>query len=215
MNLQKPSIFAITLLVYQSTILAILYIFNISPLCSVHIMLFLKVYIPLLLLGFFATIRVMATTKKNINEGVMFLYGLSATLIGACIYHVFAVLLGAAFTEGLEETFSFSCLCATLTIFPLFIVHETQWEEFVNYLPDSLDPKISLHDAIKTTSFFTVAGAWVGAFPIPLDWDRDWQTWPITCCFGAISGNLIGLFYVIIVSSNYFERIMFWKRKVT
>jgi len=24
-------------------------------------------------------------------------------------------------------------------------------------------------------SWLTVIGAWAGAFPIPLDWDRDWQ----------------------------------------
>lgn len=33
----------------------------------------------------------------------------------------------------------------------------------------------SLRDAVKIISLVTVAGAWVGAFPIPLDWDRDWQ----------------------------------------
>lgn len=33
----------------------------------------------------------------------------------------------------------------------------------------------SLRDAVKIISLVTIAGAWVGAFPIPLDWDRDWQ----------------------------------------
>lgn len=33
----------------------------------------------------------------------------------------------------------------------------------------------SLRDAVKIISLVTVVGAWVGAFPIPLDWDRDWQ----------------------------------------
>ena len=41
-------------------------------------------------------------------------------------------------------------------------------------------------------------GAWFGAFPIPLDWDRPWQIWPITCsiglCIGAGIGNLVSLF---------------------
>ena len=39
-----------------------------------------------------------------------------------------------------------------------------------------------------------VVGAWFGAFPIPLDWDRPWQAWPITCVIGAVIGNaLVGL----------------------
>ena len=38
------------------------------------------------------------------------------------------------------------------------------------------------------------SGTWFGAFPIPLDWDRPWQAWPITCVIGAVIGNaLVGL----------------------
>lgn len=36
-------------------------------------------------------------------------------------------------------------------------------------------------------------GAWLGAFPIPLDWDRPWQVWPISCTYGAMAGYLLGL----------------------
>lgn len=39
-------------------------------------------------------------------------------------------------------------------------------------------------------------GAWIGAIPIPLDWDRDWQRWPVTVVvgmyFGAVVGKLAG-----------------------
>ena len=31
-------------------------------------------------------------------------------------------------------------------------------------------------------------GAWLGAVPIPLDWDRDWQAWPVTIVTGAYLG---------------------------
>jgi len=33
-----------------------------------------------------------------------------------------------------------------------------------------------------------MVGAWAGAIPIPLDWDRDWQQWPVSCCYGALLG---------------------------
>ena len=43
-----------------------------------------------------------------------------------------------------------------------------------------------------------IIGAWFGAFPIPLDWDREWQVWPIPCniglAFGVFSGSLISLY---------------------
>ncbi|XP_015773139.1 PREDICTED: phosphatidylinositol-glycan biosynthesis class F protein-like, partial [Acropora digitifera] len=39
----------------------------------------------------------------------------------------------------------------------------------------------------------TLIGAWLGAFPIPLDWDRPWQVWPIPCVIGALVGYITGL----------------------
>lgn len=35
-------------------------------------------------------------------------------------------------------------------------------------------------------------GAWLGAVPIPLDWDREWQKWPITVVTGAFGGYVVG-----------------------
>lgn len=41
-------------------------------------------------------------------------------------------------------------------------------------------------------------GAWLGAIPIPLDWDRDWQKWPVTIVVGAYLGwsvfRLLGVY---------------------
>lgn len=37
-----------------------------------------------------------------------------------------------------------------------------------------------------------LAGCWMGVIPIPLDWDRDWQDWPITLLIGAYGGAFIG-----------------------
>lgn len=36
------------------------------------------------------------------------------------------------------------------------------------------------------------AGAWLGAVPIPLDWDRAWQQWPITVVVGVYVGHAVG-----------------------
>lgn len=35
-------------------------------------------------------------------------------------------------------------------------------------------------------------GAWLGAVPIPLDWDRDWQRWPVTIVVGMYAGSCLG-----------------------
>ena len=31
-------------------------------------------------------------------------------------------------------------------------------------------------------------GGWVGAVPMALDWDRDWQAWPVTVLLGVYGG---------------------------
>ena len=38
----------------------------------------------------------------------------------------------------------------------------------------------------------SVFGAWLGAVPIPLDWDREWQKWPVTIVVGTYLGGLLG-----------------------
>ena len=35
-------------------------------------------------------------------------------------------------------------------------------------------------------------GAWTGAMPIPLDWDREWQRWPVTIVAGMYAGAVVG-----------------------
>jgi phosphatidylinositol glycan class F len=35
-------------------------------------------------------------------------------------------------------------------------------------------------------------GGWLGAVPIPLDWDREWQKWPVTVVTGVYLGYVAG-----------------------
>ncbi|GFW70903.1 phosphatidylinositol-glycan biosynthesis class F protein [Trichonephila clavipes] len=58
---------------------------------------------------------------------------------------------------------------------------------------------------------WTVIGAWVGAFPIPLDWDRPWQTWPVTCCIGASLGNSV---IHLLIGSKIFYGLFRDRRKI-
>ncbi|KAF1784281.1 GPI biosynthesis protein Pig-F [Phytophthora cactorum] len=44
------------------------------------------------------------------------------------------------------------------------------------------------------SSIGAMLGAYVGALPIPLDWDRPWQQWPLTCVYGTLMGHAAGIF---------------------
>lgn len=44
----------------------------------------------------------------------------------------------------------------------------------------------------------TFIGAWLGAVPIVLDWDRDWQRYPVTIVLGAyVTSSICGFFGVM------------------
>ncbi|KAJ9637686.1 Glycosylphosphatidylinositol (GPI) anchor assembly protein [Coniosporium tulheliwenetii] len=47
-------------------------------------------------------------------------------------------------------------------------------------------------DEVYGAALGTLLGAWVGAIPIPLDWDREWQKWPVTIVTGAYIGFAAG-----------------------
>lgn len=40
----------------------------------------------------------------------------------------------------------------------------------------------------------TFVGAWIGAIPIALDWDRPWQSYPLTVAFASNLGFIVGGF---------------------
>ena len=52
--------------------------------------------------------------------------------------------------------------------------------------------------SVFTYALGSVIGSWLGAFPIPLDWDRPWQAWPITCCLGAVAGHAVASMWEVV-----------------
>ena len=85
------------------------------------------------------------------------------------------------------ETGSFCLLLTLLTVYPCLLVHGTHVSALTRVWTGSVT---SVTCPLHTTCLYTFLGAWLGAVPIPLDWDRDWQVWPISCCLGAVSGSV-------------------------
>ena len=63
---QASSQYALGVSLYQALLLALLQIMNISVLCSLHVMLFLKIYIPAVVIGIFG---IMFLVTRNNNKG--------------------------------------------------------------------------------------------------------------------------------------------------
>jgi phosphatidylinositol glycan class F len=97
------------------------------------------------------------------------------------------VLFGAPLVSHHAHTMLLAVHLAFLTTPPLFYVHGLDASTWMRLA--SLQQPV---DEIFGLALGACVGAWIGAVPIPLDWDRDWQRWPVTVVFGAYAGAVVG-----------------------
>ena len=64
---------------------------------------------------------------------------------------------------------------------------------------ESFDPS-GIDGCVSLGAKGALAGLYLGAIPIPLDWDRPWQEWPTTCVVGTLVGHVLGLAYYVILT---------------
>lgn len=127
-------------------------------------------------------------------------------LVLLCILGTFyfsAVIFGAPLLSQHYETFFFSLLMTILTALPCVLHLET---ENVLTLFLSVFEGTDIHTYYFWNIRLTILGSWLGAVMIPLDWDRPYQKWPVSCCIGAMGGS-----YIANIFSLYTQR--FSKRK--
>ncbi|XP_047487951.1 phosphatidylinositol-glycan biosynthesis class F protein-like [Penaeus chinensis] len=128
--------------------------------------------------------------RNRAGKLVDFILVVILSIFSVCLTHIVTVLYGAYLIENIEETFTFSILVASLAfVRPLvalgpgalgLIIERANFEE---------EPVLQ--------SLTAVVGAWFGALPIPLDWDTPWQVWPLTCCIGAVIGEVGASAYLL------------------
>ncbi|KAF2800239.1 hypothetical protein K505DRAFT_320632 [Melanomma pulvis-pyrius CBS 109.77] len=97
------------------------------------------------------------------------------------------VLFGAPISTHYFHTLLCAAHISLLATLPLVYVHGVDgqtWREVVALLLPV--------DEVYGGMIGTVIGAWLGAVPIPLDWDREWQKWPVTIVTGAYIGFAVG-----------------------
>ncbi|KAK5973725.1 DNA-directed RNA polymerase subunit [Trichostrongylus colubriformis] len=115
------------------------------------------------------------------------LKGLSGTILSLLqlftLYYVLCVLLGAPVFSEFYSTSALSLWLALLTGLPISFVYRSasQIREFLFEGRCSTHSELSAHRAILGA----VIGAWLGAFVIPLDWDRWWQRYPLPNFVGS------------------------------
>ena len=54
-------------------------------------------------------------------------------------------------------------------------------------------PRTAREVSARASAWGACAGAWAGATPIPLDWNRAWQRWPVSVVRGLAFGHVLGI----------------------
>ncbi|XP_064623948.1 phosphatidylinositol-glycan biosynthesis class F protein-like [Lineus longissimus] len=131
-------------------------------------------------------VQFVTTKLKHIVRAAVLLF------ISTLIFHCIAILFGAPLIVGVSETYHFSLMLTATTVFPACLTLGTNAEEWLKVFIHKKPGNI-LEKQLLITFWCSIIGAWLGAFPIPLDWDRPWQEWPISCVLGTLFGYVTGL----------------------
>ncbi|NWR51929.1 PIGF protein, partial [Regulus satrapa] len=93
----------------------------------------------------------------------------------SCIlFHAIIVLYGAPLIESVTETFLFAVLLSTFTTLQCLCLLGPNIQAWIRVFSKNGATSI-WESSLQITSVCSILGAWFGAFPIPLDWDRPWQ----------------------------------------
>uniref|UniRef100_F7ESW7 Phosphatidylinositol glycan anchor biosynthesis class F n=1 Tax=Monodelphis domestica TaxID=13616 RepID=F7ESW7_MONDO len=95
--------------------------------------------------------------------------------ISCLLFHAIIVLYGAPLIELMLETFLFAVILSTFTTLPCLCLLGPNIKAWLRVF--TRNGATSIWDnSLQITTMSSVIGAWLGAFPIPLDWERPWQS---------------------------------------
>ncbi|MCD7454006.1 hypothetical protein HAX54_023202 [Datura stramonium] len=119
--------------------------------------------------------------------------GFLGLLAGAIVNALGAIILGTPVSfEYFRKTLNWSLLMSSFTFVPVACAFGSSWTNWHNIFAET--KAFSFVDCmIRLPAYGAVIGAWLGAWPMPLDWERPWQEWPICVTYGAMGGYLVGL----------------------
>ncbi|GAP83105.1 putative GPI biosynthesis protein family Pig-F [Rosellinia necatrix] len=121
------------------------------------------------------------------NLAVTSLMALVLSVVSAGALHALLVLFGAPFLTHLPHTLLCALHLSLLGLYPLFYARGVAARDWVEVL-GARAPFDEAYGGLVGAGL----GAWLGAVPIPLDWDREWQKWPVTILCGIYAGYAVG-----------------------
>lgn len=115
---------------------------------------------------------------------------LSMALSGAAFF-VF-ILFGAPMLSHLAETFLLATHFLLVFLQPMLVLFRLDVRKLLPVMELNRSHRVILSHPVLCTAAGTVLGTWLGVIPLPLDWDRPWQAWPVTLLVGMYAGTILG-----------------------
>jgi len=137
---------------------------------------------------------------------------LIATLCGTVFFEVVLLCFGAPILSYAPQTLLLAILLSFLTIYtPAYalgipsltssdssaLMERLDWVRLFS----EFSPRLPLECAVVYPAIGAVIGCWLGAFPLPLDWDRPWQAWPLVPAYTAVLGHIVGAGYSLLLNT--------------
>ncbi|KAJ1436946.1 GPI biosynthesis protein Pig-F [Sesbania bispinosa] len=119
--------------------------------------------------------------------------GILGVPVGALINSLGAIALGAPVNfQYLPKTVNWSLMMSLFTTVPASSALGSSWADWRRIFART-KPNGPIEYLICLPAYGAVIGGWFGAWPMPLDWDRPWQEWPISVSYGTLAGYLVAL----------------------
>lgn len=131
------------------------------------------------------------STQSDDNILLLILSAIIIPMILSVPMTMILILFGAPLSSNLFETFLLANHLSLIIINPLLVLFKLNITQFMTIFKQPDFFKILFKHQLISSGFMTLIGTWLGVLPIPLDWDRPWQTWPIPLLVGAYMGNFL------------------------
>lgn len=130
--------------------------------------------------------------KKKAHSGdtVLVVASLFVALVASLPLFTALLLFGAPMYDHMKTTYLLALHLSFLVVYPMLVVYQYDlgvWSRLVTF-----DVALLARNPVYVSAVAGLIGAWLGVMPIPLDWDRPWQAWPITLLVGSYVGNFMG-----------------------
>lgn len=138
--------------------------------------------------------------KKRSDDNVPLLIGgsiLTSFILTVPVF-VVLVLFGAPIATDVTQTLLLAAHLSLVIISPLLVAIKFDFDLLAGVVKIDKIYRLIFTNPVLASTFVAILGTWVGVLPIPLDWDRPWQQWPLTLLVGgyagAVAGGLLGCF---------------------